>query len=112
MNTVCLADKTCIPCKGGVPPLDANSCEVLLQKLGNEWSLNTDGHLYKAYQFNDFTSAMELANQITDIAEQQGHHPDLHISWGSCGVEIWTHKISGLSESDFILAAKIERLID
>ncbi len=103
-----LIDKACVPCQGGVPPLVGKEIEKLLSLLGNNWQINKAGHLYKQYEFNDFIKPMDFANKIADIAEQEAHHPDLTIAWGVCKVEIWTHKINGLTESDFILAAKIE----
>lgn len=103
----CLVNKSCSPCQGGVPPLEEKNIKRLLQELGNKWGLNEAGHLYKEYLFKDFREAMAFANRVTEIAEKEAHHPDLKISWGVCTVEIWTHKINGLTESDFILAAKI-----
>ncbi len=111
MKTLCLTDKHCIPCKGGVPPLATEVVNKLLLELKADWQLNTIGHLHKIYLFKDFMSAMNFAFKIAAIAEQEGHHPNLSIAWGKCGVEIWTHKINGLTESDFILAAKIEALL-
>lgn len=103
-----LSNFTCIPCQGGVPPLTAEEIKPLLEKLKNNWFLNQRGYLEKTYTFNDFKDSMNFANKITEIAEKEGHHPDLHISWGKCCVEIWTHKINGLTKSDFYLADKIE----
>lgn len=105
-----LVNKTCIPCQAGTPPLTAAETDRLLLKLGSQWMLNEKGHLHKEYKFKDFLTAMAFANKIATLAEQQGHHPDLSIAWGKCGIEIWTHKINGLSESDFILAAKIDSI--
>ncbi len=79
-------------------------------ELGNGWSLNKVGQLYKIYYFDDFQEAMNFANRIAEVSEQERHHPDLKITWGKCEVEMWTHKINDLTESDFILAAKIEAL--
>jgi 4a-hydroxytetrahydrobiopterin dehydratase len=104
-----LADKQCIPCRGGVPPLPAARTDELLAELGGGWTLNEAGHLERAYEFPDFVTAMAFANRVGDIAEEQAHHPDLHVGWGRCVVEIWTHKIDGLTESDFFLAAKADR---
>jgi 4a-hydroxytetrahydrobiopterin dehydratase len=104
-----LADQQCIPCRGGVPPLPERRIEELLAQLDAGWKLNEAGHLLRAYQFPDFATAMVFANRVGDIAEEQGHHPDLHVGWGRCAVEIWTHKIDGLTESDFFLAAKADR---
>ena len=104
-----LADQRCVPCRGGVPPLPQAKIDELLAQLGPGWTLNPAGHLFRAYEFRDFATAMKFANDVADIAEEQGHHPDLQVAWGRCAVEIWTHKIDGLTESDFFLAAKIDR---
>lgn len=104
-----LADQQCIPCRGGVPPLPAERTAALLLELESGWALNAAGHLFRKYEFPDFAAALAFANRVGAIAEQQGHHPDLHVAWGQCGVEIWTHKIDGLTESDFFLAAKVDR---
>ncbi len=107
-----LADKQCIPCTGAVPPLTPEEAEGLLAELGNGWSLDAEGHLNHDYTFDNFAAALAFADRVGVIAEMEGHHPDLHVAWGRCGVEVWTHKIDGLSESDFILAAKIQRMSD
>lgn len=104
----CLISKTCTPCQGGMPPLSSLEISNLLNEIRGGWTINKRGHLYKEFCFIDFKTAMVFANKIYELAEKEGHHPDLKISWGLCGVEIWTHKINGLTESDFILAAKIE----
>lgn len=104
-----LAEKTCVPCRGGVPPLTAEEIEPLFQELKN-WEVKDDNRLLKVYKFGDFKSALKLANKIGEIAEQEGHHPDLLVRWGELKIELWTHKIDGLTESDFILAAKIDKL--
>ncbi len=109
-TNICLSDKTCVPCRGGVPPLSKQVVKGLLLELGSGWALNKAGHLYKEYPFTNFQAALSFANQVGTIAEEEGHHPDLKIAWGLCAVEIWTHKINGLTESDFILAAKIEKI--
>ncbi len=103
-----LADKKCVPCQGGVPPLNTSRARELLRDLDEGWRLNSDGHLERTYAFEDFGEAMAFANKVADIAENEGHYPDLHIAWGKCRVEVWTHKISGLTESDFYLAAKAD----
>jgi 4a-hydroxytetrahydrobiopterin dehydratase len=81
----------------------------LLREVGDSWQLNAEGHLVREYEFSDFAGALEFANRVGAIAEEQAHHPDLYVAWGKCRVEIWTHKINGLTESDFYLAAKIAR---
>lgn len=103
----CLLDKICTPCQGGIPPLSLKKAAKLLLELGNDWIINGSGQLYKEYSFNNFIEAMGFANKVAELAEKEAHHPDLTITWGKCIIRIWTHKISGLTESDFILAAKI-----
>lgn len=105
-----LKDRKCVACHGGIPSLQGEVLDNFLKKLDWAWKLNDLGHLERSFIFEDFLQAMSLANSIAELAEQEGHHPDLQISWGKCVVEIWTHKINGLSESDFILAAKIDAL--
>ncbi len=104
-----LADNKCIPCRGGVPPMEMDRARELLTKLDKGWALNAAGHLERQYGFGDFVEAMDFANRVTEIAEEENHHPDLHIAWARCVVEIWTHKIQGLTESDFFFAAKADR---
>ena len=111
MSYTCkLFHRRCIPCNDGVPKLNKNEIQKLLGELANEWNINTLGHLYKSYHFHDFIGPIEFVNKIAVIAEQEAHHPDLLVSWGKCDVEIWTHKIKGLSEADFVLAAKIDNI--
>lgn len=104
-----LADRACVPCRGGVPPMPRGTAEEMLRELEPGWQLNRQGHLERTYRVPDFLAALQFANRVGDIAEAEGHHPDLHLSWGECRVEIWTHKIQGLTESDFYLAAKVDR---
>jgi 4a-hydroxytetrahydrobiopterin dehydratase len=104
-----LADNKCIPCRGGVPPVPADRAQALLKELGRGWSLNQAGHLERLYTFKDFALALAYVNNVGAVAEAEGHHPDLYLAWGKCTVEIWTHKINGLTESDFYMAAKADR---
>jgi len=104
-----LADKTCVPCRGGIPPLEGVELRRLADQLP-DWKIVEDHHLRKSFLFPDFRKALDFVNRIGEVAEEQGHHPDLTLSWGKVDVVIFTHKIRGLTESDFILAAKIERL--
>jgi 4a-hydroxytetrahydrobiopterin dehydratase len=104
-----LADQQCIPCRGGVPPLSSDRANELLTELGDDWQLNDAGHLTRQFEFKNFVDALAFANRVGVIAEQQAHHPDLYVAWGKCRVDIWTHKIDGLTESDFFLAAKVSR---
>jgi 4a-hydroxytetrahydrobiopterin dehydratase len=105
-----LADRECIPCKGGVPPLEGRELEGMLDALGGEWTVVDGHHLEKTYRFDDFRQALAFTNRVGELAEEQGHHPDIHLSWGKVRLEIWTHKIDGLHDSDFVLAAKADRL--
>ncbi len=103
-----LARKKCVPCSGGVPALKSGEIAKLLEQLGGGWDVINEHHLLKEYRFEDFAQALAFVNRVGEIAEEEGHHPDLHLSWGRVVVEIWTHAIDGLTESDFILAAKID----
>lgn len=107
-----LADQKCVPCRGGVPPMERAKAEDLLKQLGRGWQLNKDGHLERLYTFQDFAQALAFVNKVGAVAEGEGHHPDLYLAWGKCKMEIWTHKISGLTESDFYLAAKADRAFE
>lgn len=104
-----LADKQCVPCRGGVPPLKG-SVLAELQKQVQEWTVVEEHHLVKTFKFPDFRKALEFTNRVGELAEEQGHHPDLLLAWGKVEVTLWTHAVNGLSESDFIMAAKIDRL--
>lgn len=111
MATEDLAAQQCVPCRGGVPALAGAELEALLARLGpNGWVAAGGHHLVKTFPFPDFAQALAFVNRVGELAEEQGHHPDLHLAWGKVRVEIWTHKIDGLTESDFVLAAKIDRL--
>jgi len=104
-----LAGKQCVPCKGGVPPMGKDEVNRLLGQLKG-WGIEKEYHLTKTHTFPDFASALAFVNKVGALAEEQGHHPDIFLAWGMVKVEIWTHKISGLTESDFILAAKIDQI--
>lgn len=107
-----LAQRSCVPCRGGVPPMERAEAEKLLSQLGGDWELaevspGVTG-LRKTYGFKDFREALEFVDRVGAIAEQQGHHPDIALGWGRVTIDIWTHKIKGLTESDFIFAAKCD----
>lgn len=103
-----LASMTCVPCRGGVPALKGAQLHELEQKLPG-WEVVMEHHLHRRFQFPDFRQALDFVNRVGEIAEQQGHHPDIYLGWGKAEITIWTHKVDGLTESDFILAAKIEK---
>ena len=104
-----LAQLTCVPCRGGVPPLTEEQIRPLQQQV-QQWKVVNNHHIEREFGFPDFKTALAFVNRVGELAEQQGHHPDIALAWGKVGISIWTHKINGLTESDFILAAKIDRL--
>ena len=103
-----LTQKRCVPCEAGVPPLEKQEVERLLNQVPG-WSL-TGKWITKEFQFKDFVEAMKFANQVAALAEEEGHHPDIHVHYNKVSFDIWTHAIDGLSENDFVLAAKIDTL--
>lgn len=104
-----LTQKTCKPCEGGVQPLKPEKVEKLLEQIPG-WTRNSAGWLVKEYQFNNFQETMDFVKQIAKLAEQEGHHPNIYIhSWNQLRLELYTHAINGLSENDFIMAAKINQ---
>ena len=103
-----LAKKHCVPCMGGVPPLKAQALRDLAKQLGGDWRVVDEHHLEKSYAFPDFKEALAFTNRVGAIAESEGHHPDVHLAWGRVTLVIWTHKIDGLTESVFVLAAKAD----
>ena len=103
-----LAKKKCIPCSGAIPRLKGKELAALVQELGHGWKLVEDRHIEKEYSFPDFLQGLKFTNAIGAVAEKEGHHPDIHLAWGKVKVTIWTHKVNGLTESDFILAAKCD----
>jgi 4a-hydroxytetrahydrobiopterin dehydratase len=105
-----LASRSCVPCRGGVPPLPPDEIEPLQGQLNSEWEVVNHHHLSRTYRFKNFKEALEFTNRVGEMAEKQGHHPDLTLAWGRVGVEVWTHKIDGLTESDFVFAAKCDAL--
>jgi len=104
-----LAEKHCVPCRGGTPPLQGAELAAMAAQTPG-WNVVEGHHLTRSYAFPDFRTALEFVNRIGATAEEEGHHPDLCLSWGKVDVKTWTHKIDGLTESDFVLAAKIDRL--
>ncbi len=104
-----LAIKTCVPCRGGVPPLKGEELTALEKQVAG-WEAIEEHHIRKTFKFPNFRQALEFVNRVGELAEDQGHHPDIYLTWGRVDVTSWTHKINGLTESDFILAAKIDRL--
>jgi 4a-hydroxytetrahydrobiopterin dehydratase len=104
-----LASKTCVPCRSGTPPLKEKELEALRRQLP-EWEVVEEHHLRRVFRFKNFREALDFVNKVGGLAEEQGHHPDICFGWGRVEVMVWTHKINGLTESDFILAAKVDTL--
>jgi 4a-hydroxytetrahydrobiopterin dehydratase len=103
-----LSTKKCIPCSKGTPPLRGDALQTYLKQLPSGWTLVNEHHLLREFSFKNFQEALAFTNQVGALAEEHQHHPDIYLSWGKVRVELWTHKIDGLSENDFILAAKIQ----
>jgi 4a-hydroxytetrahydrobiopterin dehydratase len=104
-----LASKDCVPCRGGTPALKGNELHTFSHQLPN-WKVVNEHHITRTFTFPDFKQALEFVNRVGEVAEEQGHHPDILLTWGKAEITLWTHKIDGLTESDFIMAAKVDQL--
>ncbi|HKZ54307.1 MAG TPA: 4a-hydroxytetrahydrobiopterin dehydratase [Anaerolineales bacterium] len=104
-----LAQMECVPCKGGIPPLKGEELAAIHHKLGGGWQVVDEHHLEKAFKFRNFREALDFTNRVGELAEQVNHHPDISLAWGKVQVKLWTHKIGGLSETDFVFAAKVDQ---
>src|ERR1700730_11051906 len=105
-----LASQTCVPCRGGVPPMKGRELQRILQ-LVPDWKVVDEHHITRTFTFPDFKQALDFVNRVGEIAEHQGHHPDILLAWGKAEITMWTHKIDVLTQSDFIRAAKIDQLL-
>lgn len=105
-----LADQKCVPCRGNVPPLKGQEIQKLLGQLEG-WTVISEHHLAKRFTFPDFKQGLDFVNRLGEIAEEEGHHPDIFLAWGKVEITIFTHKADGLTQSDFVLAAKIDRVL-
>ena len=105
-----LTQRHCEPCRGGTPPLRGDAIAALRRQLHGDWQVIDEHHLERTYRFPDFVQALAFTNRVGELSEAEQHHPDLHLSWGKVRMQVWTHKIDGLSENDFILAAKADAL--
>jgi len=105
-----LSERKCIPCSGGIPALSGDEISALKPKLDSKWHVVNNHHLSRSFKFNNFAAAISFVNLIGEVAENENHHPEIQFGWGYANIEIWTHKIDGLTESDFILAAKIDQI--
>jgi 4a-hydroxytetrahydrobiopterin dehydratase len=113
MKNLSLANKNCVPCRGGMPSLKGKDLSDVHRLLSEpaQWTVVNEHHIVRAYKFPDFKSALAFVNRVGELAEEQGHHPDILLSWGKVEITTWTHAVDGLTESDFILAAKIDQLL-
>jgi 4a-hydroxytetrahydrobiopterin dehydratase len=109
MDTCKLADRPCVPCQGGVPPLKGAALEALRKQLEDGWIVVNEHSLERTFTFRTFREALDFTNAVGEIAEEEAHHPEITLSWGKVSIRIWTHKIDGLTENDFFLAAKAGR---
>ncbi|HEX9503372.1 MAG TPA: 4a-hydroxytetrahydrobiopterin dehydratase [Patescibacteria group bacterium] len=105
-----LSEKKCVPCEGGMPPFTKSEIKKYLPKLSKGWKVIDDLKLQKSFKFKNFVETMGFVNQVALIASAEDHHPDMYVSYSVVSVELWTHAVNGLSENDFILAAKIDQL--
>ena len=105
-----LADKQCVPCEKGAEPLKGQEIEKRAKELDRDWRVVDEHHLEREFRFDDFRQALDFVDEVGELAEEQGHHPDLYLSYGKVKIQLWTHKINGLHENDFIMAAKIDAL--
>ena len=105
-----LAEKECVPCKGGVPPVKGDDLARLARELKPGWQVVDEHHLEKEFKFKDFKEALDFTNRVGELAEEQNHHPDIYLAWGKVALTLWTHKIDGLTESDFVFAAKVDQI--
>jgi 4a-hydroxytetrahydrobiopterin dehydratase len=106
-----LAAMACVPCRGGVPPLTHDEIVPYLEDLDHDWRVVDDHHLEKEYRFANFREALAFTNRVGELAEDVGHHPDVELAWGRVKLTVFTHKIKGLHEADFVFAAKAEQLL-
>jgi len=104
-----LASKTCVPCRGGTPPLKGAALHEFSHQLPN-WEVIDEHHITRVFTFPNFQKALDFVNRVGALAEEQGHHPDILLTWGKAEITLWTHSVSGLTESDFIMAAKIDQI--
>jgi 4a-hydroxytetrahydrobiopterin dehydratase len=105
-----LAEKECVPCKGGAPALKGIDLARLSQQIGEDWRVINERQLEREYKFENFRKALDFTNKVGELAEQQNHHPDIYLAWGKVKLTLWTHKIDGLTESDFVFAAKVNKI--
>lgn len=109
-NMTDLLSKKCIPCSIGADPLNSGEIQEYMKNLKGDWKVVEDRYIEKTYRFKDFREALDFTNKVGELAEAEGHHPDIFLAWGRVVIKLLTHKIKGLHENDFILAAKIDQI--
>ena len=105
-----LKEKKCRPCEGEVEPLQGEELREMAKQLSEGWQIVEEHHIKKTYEFDDFRKALDFTNRVGEVAEEEGHHPDIFLTWGKVEIKIFTHNIDGLTENDFILAAKADQV--
>ena len=105
-----LTKKKCKPCEGGVSVLNQNEIAELKKHIGDDWKVINNNKILKEFSFVNYLHTIDFVNKVADLAEKEGHHPVMHVYYGRIEIELWTHAIDGLSENDFIMAAKIDKL--
>jgi Pterin-4a-carbinolamine dehydratase len=105
-----LSKKKCKPCEGGIAPLDKNEVAEYKKLIKDDWKVTENNKISKEYAFVNYKHTMEFVNKVANLADEEGHHPVMHVYYGKVMIELWTFTINGLSENDFILASKIDKL--
>ncbi|HZD04121.1 MAG TPA: 4a-hydroxytetrahydrobiopterin dehydratase [Longimicrobiales bacterium] len=106
-----LAERSCVPCNADTPPLEGRELQEFRQQVHDRWQVVDDHHLQAEVSFDDFRGALDFTDRVGEVAEEEGHHPEICLTWGEARLKLWTHAIDGLSENDFILAAKIDEIL-
>lgn len=106
-----LAERSCVPCSAETPALVGRELEELRARVDDRWEVVDEHHLQAMVSFEDFQGALDFTNRVGEVAEEEGHHPEICLTWGEARVKLWTHAIDGLSENDFILAAKVDEIL-
>ena len=110
MSTELLQEQKCVPCQGGAAPLKANELSRFTQEISSDWQVIDNHHLVREFSFKDFKEALDFVVRVGELAEAESHHPNICLSWGKVVIKVWTHKIDGLHQNDFIFAAKVDQL--
>jgi len=108
--TMDLSKKKCVPCEGGIPPLDMAGIAEYMKYIRDDWKVEENKRITREYLFVNYSHTMDFVNKIAKLADEEGHHPVMHVYYARVVVELWTHAVNGLSENDFILASKIDKL--